>query len=80
MDLTGLFKTSIDASVEGLVLNVDYFENRRRNFIQKKYGRKRCLPARTFRSLDCNFFFVRTFYTLMIPKGKRRIRKAFHAV
>ena len=43
-DLTVLFKTSIDAWVEGLVSNVDYLENWRRNFIQKKYGRKRRLP------------------------------------
>ena len=45
-DLTPWFKTSIDAKVAGLVSNVDYLENWRRNFIQKKYGRKRCL-ART---------------------------------
>ena len=43
-DLTVLFKASIDAWVEGLVSNVDYLENWRRNFIQKKYGRKRRLP------------------------------------
>ena len=35
------FKTSVDVKFEGLVSNVDYLENRRRNFIQKKYGRKR---------------------------------------
>ena len=44
LDLTVLFKTSTDAWVEGLVSNVDYLENWRRNFIQKKYGRKRRLP------------------------------------
>ena len=44
LDLTVLFKTSIDAWVEGLVSNVDYLENWRRNFIQKKYGKKRRLP------------------------------------
>ena len=38
------FKTSVDARVKGLVSNVDYLENRRRNFSQKKYGRKRHLP------------------------------------
>ena len=40
LDLTSLFKTSFGARVEGLVLNVDYLENRFRNFIQKKCGRK----------------------------------------
>ena len=44
MDLTPSFKNSADVRVEGLALNVDYLENRRRNFIQKKYGRKRRLP------------------------------------
>ena len=33
LDLTLLFKTSIDARVEGFVSNVDYLENRCRNFI-----------------------------------------------
>ena len=44
MDLTPSFKTSVDAMVDGLVLNVDYLENQRRDFIQKNYGRKRRLP------------------------------------
>ena len=44
MDLTPSFMTSVDGRGEGLVSNLDYFENRRRNFIRKKYGRKRCLP------------------------------------
>ena len=35
-----LLKTSIEARVEGLVLNVDYLENQHHNFTQKKYGRK----------------------------------------
>ena len=43
LDLTPSLKTSVDTKVEGLVLNVDYLENRRHNFIQKKYGRKRHL-------------------------------------
>ena len=43
LDLTPLFKTSFDARVEGLVLNVDHLENRCRNFIQKKYVRRRRL-------------------------------------
>ena len=33
LDLTPSFKTSVDARVEGLVSNVDYLENRCRNFI-----------------------------------------------
>ena len=45
LDLTPSFMTSVAGRVEeGLVSNLDYFEDRRRNFIQKKYGRKRCLP------------------------------------
>ena len=44
-DLTPLFKTSVDARVEGLDLNVDYLENQCHNLIQKKYGRTRCLPC-----------------------------------
>ena len=43
LDLAPSFKTSVDARVEGLVSNVDYLENWRRNFIQKKYGRKKRL-------------------------------------
>ena len=43
LDLTPSFMTSVDERVEGLVSNLDYFENRRRNFIRKKYGRKTCL-------------------------------------
>ena len=43
-DLTPLFKTSVGARVEGLVSNVDYLENRRRDFIQRKCGRKIRLP------------------------------------
>ena len=38
MDLMPLFKTSIEAMFEGFNSNVDYLENRHRNFIQKKYG------------------------------------------
>ena len=45
LDFTHSFKTSVDARVEGLASNVGYLENRRRNFIQKKYGRKRRLPG-----------------------------------
>ena len=38
--ITALFN---DAMVQGLVSNVNYVDSRRRNFIQKKYGRNRCL-------------------------------------
>ena len=34
-----------------------------------------CL-GHTFRSLDCIFLFVRTFYTVHDSKGKKRINKA----
>ena len=46
LDLTPSFKTSVDARVEGLVSNVGYLENRCRNFIRKKYDRKRRLIRR----------------------------------
>ena len=42
--LTPSFKTSVDAKAEGLLSNMDYLENQRRNFIQKNYSRKRRLP------------------------------------
>ena len=42
LDLTPLLKTSIEAGIEGLVLNVDYLENQHCNSIQKN-SRKRCL-------------------------------------
>ena len=42
LDIMLLFKTSVDARVEGLLSNMDYLENRHPNFIQKKYGRKKC--------------------------------------
>ena len=64
LDLTPLFKTSFDAMVEGLVSNVDYLENRHRNFIQKKYGRNRRLPR-------ARFFLYRLFTPSMTPKGKK---------
>ena len=63
LDLTHLFETSVrpDAWVEGLISNVDCLENRRRTFIRRKYGRKRRLPAHTFRSLDCDLSFCMDF-------------------
>ena len=57
LDLTPSLKNSFDARVESFVLNVDYLENRHRNFIQKKYGRNRRLPR-------THAFFVRTCYTI----------------
>ena len=44
LDLTPLFKTSVDTRVDYLVWNVDYLGNWHCNLIQKKYGRKRCPP------------------------------------
>ena len=37
LDFTPSFKTFVDARVAGLVSNMDYLENRRRTFVQKKY-------------------------------------------
>ena len=48
LNLKPSFKTSIDARVEGLILSMDYLENRCCNFIQKNYGRKRHLPHTHF--------------------------------
>ena len=44
LDLALSIKTSVDAMAEGLVSNMNYLDNRRCNFNQKKYGRNRCLP------------------------------------
>ena len=62
LGFTALFKTSIDARFQGLVLNVDYLESQEHNFIQKKKKKKRkkvaekdICYAHTFCSLDCNF-------------------------
>ena len=64
LDLTLSFKSSNDTRVEGLVSNVDYSENRHRNFIQKKYGRKRHLMHTRFVLWTVTFLFVLTFCTL----------------
>ena len=76
-DLRPSFKTSTEARVEGLVSNVDYLENRCRNFIQKKYAIKRCLPRThvLFSELQFSFLYG-MFIPLMAPKGKKRINKA----
>ena len=64
LDLLPLFQTSLDAKVKDLVLNVDYLENRYRNFIQKKYGRNRCLSP--------THVFLHGLFTLfMTPKSKK---------
>ena len=69
MDLMPSFKTSVDARVEDPVSNVDYMENRRDNFIRKKYDRKRRLKKKDTRFVLCFgvriviFLFLRTFYT-----------------
>ena len=63
MDHKPSIKTSVDARAEGLVSNVGYLENRRHNFIQKKYGRKRRLPRARFVLWTVIFLFVGTFYT-----------------
>ena len=61
LDLKPSFKTCVDARVEVLASNVDYLENRRRNFIQKNMVEKDVCRAHTFRSLDCNFSYCTDF-------------------
>ena len=46
--LYAVVKTSVDARIKGLLSNLDYLENRVRNFIQKKYGRRRLLSHTRF--------------------------------
>ena len=78
LDLTHSFDTSVrpDAWVEGLISNVDCLENRRRTFIQKKYDRKKRLPAHTSFSGLWLFFLYGLFAPLMTSKGQKRINKA----
>ena len=64
LDLRPSFKTSFDARVKGLASNVDYLENQHHNFIQKKYGRNRCLPR-------THVFLYGLFTPSMTPKGKK---------
>ena len=72
LDLTPLLKTSVDICVEGLVPNVDYLENQRHNFIQKKFDRKRRLQRTNFLFSQLYFSFLyRRFTLLMSPKGKK---------
>ena len=58
--------------VEGLVLNMDYLENRHRNFIQKKYGRKIRLPRTRFLRWTVIFLLYGLFTPLMTSKGKKK--------
>ena len=72
LDLKPSFKTCVDARVEGLASNVDYLENRRRNFIQKKHGRKRHLPGTHVSFSGLSFFLLyRLFTPSMTPKDKK---------
>ena len=64
LDLTSSFKTSVDAKFKGLVFNVDYLENQRRNFIQKNNGRKKTSTEHTrFVFWTVIFLFARSIYT-----------------
>ena len=70
MDLMPLFKTSIEAMFEGFNSNVDYLENRHRNFIQKKYGKK--TSAGLTRFIFWTVIFLYGLFTLLTtPKGKK---------
>ena len=70
------FKTSVDARVVGLNSHVDYLENWRRSFIEKKYDRKRCLPRTHVLFSELQFFFLYGLFTPLTAKGKKRINKA----
>ena len=50
---------------------MDYLENRRRNFIQKKYGRKMRLPRTRFVCWTVPFLLYGLFTPLMTSKGKK---------
>ena len=62
LEVMSSFKTSVDAMVKVLIWNVDSLENWHHNFIQKKYGRKRCLLCTHFVIWTAIFLFVQTFY------------------
>ena len=57
LDLTPSFKTSVNTRIEGLVSNVDYLKNWRRNFIQKE---KTSAAHTRFVIWTVIFLFVRT--------------------
>ena len=73
LDLMPLLKTSLDERIKDLVSNVDYLENRRRNFTQKKYGRKRDLQCThvCFSGLSFSFCldFFHHWWLLKVKKG-----------
>ena len=62
LDLTPSLKSSVDAMVKGLVLNVNYLDNWYHNFIQKKYGRNTSAAHTLFALWTVIFPFVWTFY------------------
>ena len=75
LDLTPSFKTSVNARVEGLVSNVDYLKNWRRNFIQKE---KTSAAHTRFVIWTVIFLFVRTSdavadLCLKVKKNKKRL-------
>ena len=63
--------------VKGIASNVNYLENQQRNFISKKYGRKRHLrrTQASFSGLWISFLYG-IFTPLVTPKCKKRIHKA----
>ena len=68
LEVISSFKTSVDAMAKVLVWTVDYLENWHYNFIQKKYGRKRCLPCTHVLLSGQQFFYLyRLFTSLMTP-------------
>ena len=60
LDLKPSFKTSVDARVEDLVSNVDYFKNWRCNFSYNMEQKDVC-RAHKFHSLDLNLSFCTNF-------------------
>ena len=74
LDLMPLFKTSLDERIKDLVSNVDYLENWRRNFIQKKYGRKRDLQCTHVCFSGLSFSFCLDFFHhWWVLKVKKRL-------
>ena len=76
LDLMLLFMTSVDAMNEGLASNVNYLENRCRNFIQKKYGRNRSVAHTRFVFWTVIFLFVQTLHRWLLLKVKKRKNKS----
>ena len=61
LNLLPLFKTSLDARVEGLVLNVDYVENRHLNSIKRNMEKMTPGAHTHFVFWTIIFLFVQTF-------------------